>query len=160
MLKAIGIPVEVLMRNDPEEIEAYSVVEMTDEEIAERQAVEAAALAYRPARLASFLAAYRRKRVDAGFDFNGFRILTDTQSMATLTALRVLAKEDSSYSVNWKTPSGFTALSASAIIAIADAARSYVQSCYDAEAAVLGQIEGLSVTSETQVEQAFNLSMA
>ena len=66
---------------------------------------------------------------------------TDRDTQAKLIAARIMAKEDATYSVNWKLPTGFVTLDAPTIIAIADGVRAHVQAAFDREKALLSEIE-------------------
>ena len=102
------------------------------------------------------LATYRRKRELGGTTINlggqTLEIQTDDEIQRKILAARVMAKEDASYTVNWKLPSGFVQLDATALIAISDAIRNHIQKCFDAEAAIQGQ----TFDSIAAVETAFN----
>lgn len=58
--------------------------------------------------------------------------------------------QDEKYSCRWKTESGFVELTAPQILAIADAVRAHVQSCFDREAELLLLIE--AATTEAELE--------
>lgn len=86
------------------------------------------------------LAAQRYIVETGGFDFNGVALATDRDSQGKYTAVRIAAKENPNYTVNWKTENGFQALDAATIIAITDAVRVFVQNAYDHEAALANDI--------------------
>ena len=48
---------------------------------------------------------------------------------------------DSTYSCRWKTESGFVELTAPQILAIADAVRAHVQSCFDHESELVALVD-------------------
>lgn len=102
------------------------------------------------------LAAYRYEKENGGTVVGGLPVLTDQFTRTNLTGARIRATEDPSYTVQWKTPVGFTTLDATTIIAVADAVADHVQKCFGAEAAVLGII-GTLETAEA-VEAAFDES--
>jgi hypothetical protein len=108
--------------------------------------------------LAAALATRRYNVCNGGMTFNGIPLATDEATRSTLTAARILSKEDSSYSVNWKAGGSFVTLNAATIIAIADAVAAFVQKCFDSEAAVLANIS--QYTSIAQVNAAFDAAMA
>lgn len=126
---------------------------LTDAEIAEREARAAQALA---AQIEAHLPAYRRKRELGGTSISlggqTLEIQTDDEIQRKILAARVMAKEDADYTVNWKLPSGFVRLNATALIAISDAIRNHIQKCFDAEAAIKDQ----TFDSIEAVEAAFD----
>ena len=69
-----------------------------------------------------------------GFDFNGHIISTDDRSKTLLMGAMIEAmNKPETFPINWKTSNGFVALNAVQIIAISNAVRSFVQSCFDNE---------------------------
>ena len=70
---------------------------------------------------------------------NGLRTDRESQSMITGAALK--AMQDDTYSCRWKTEAGFVELTAPQILAIADAVRAHVQSCFDHEADLVALID-------------------
>ena len=122
-------------------------------EHANRVAAEAALLeAEEAASIPLHKKTYREQRVAEGITISGVTVATDNVSQQRLIAIRVLAKEDDNYTVNWKTENGFQTLNASQIIAVADAVRTHVQQCFDAEAA----IADITYNSKAEVETAFD----
>lgn len=90
------------------------------------------------------------KRYDmevSGVDVGGYIIPTDRESQSKLVAVRVLAKEDSTYTVKWKAANGWITLDATQIINVADAVRAHVQSAFDWEAA---QVEAIDTLTDAQ----------
>jgi len=83
------------------------------------------------------IAARRYQAEVGGIVINGMNIPSDRDTQMKMMAARIRAKEDANYSVQWKTPGGFVALSAAQVIAIADALADHVQACFDREAALL-----------------------
>lgn len=79
---------------------------------------------------------------------NGIR--TDRESQSLITGAALKASMDSTYSCRWKTEAGFVTLTAAQIIAVADAVRAHVQSCFDREAELLPLIE--AAASEVELE--------
>jgi hypothetical protein len=88
------------------------------------------------------LAAIRYAKETGGIVVSGTAIATDRDTQAKLIAVRIKAKEDSGYSVNWKTAAGFVSLNAATIIAVADAVAAHVQACFDREAVLSAAIDG------------------
>ena len=77
-------------------------------------------------------------------------IRTDRESQGLITGAAIKAMQDSTYTCKWKGIDGFVTLNATQIIAIADAVRAHVQSCFDHEAELLPLIE--SATTEAELE--------
>ena len=75
-------------------------------------------------------------------------IRTDRESQSLITGAALKAMQDSTYTCNWKGIDGFVELTAPQIIAVADAVRQHVQSCFDHEAELLPLIE----SAETEAE--------
>jgi len=90
------------------------------------------------------IAAARFEAETAGID----GIKTDRESQALITGAALKAMQDSTYSCRWKTESGFVELTAPQILAIADAVRAHVQSCFDREAELLPLIEAAESQEE------------
>jgi len=98
------------------------------------------------------LTRYREQRITEGITVSGVTIQTDDQSQQRLMGARMAAKDDSSYTVKWKTPNGFADLTAAQIISISDAVRAHIQKCFDAQAAV----EDNSFETIKQMRDAFD----
>lgn len=138
----------------------YGQQPLSPADIAQRAADDAALAATLKPRLKAHLAELRFNTVDAGFDLNGIRVLCDTRTTAYLTALRLEAQENPNFTVQWKAPTGFVTLTSPLILAVTQAARQFVQKCFDAEAAVLPDIENDTLTTEQAVAQAFAATLA
>lgn len=119
-------------------------VQMLDAEAAAIRAEwEAADLAKRSASARKAeLAAIRYAKETGGIVVSGAPIATDRDTQAKLIAVRIKAKENASYTVNWKTAGGFVSLDAATIIAIADAVSAHIQACFDREAVLTAAIDG------------------
>jgi len=98
----------------------------------------------------SEIAAARWEAETAGIDVNGFTVRTDRESQALITGAALKAMQDSTYSCRWKTESGFVELTAPQILAIADAVRAHVQSCFDREAELVALIEAAESPGEVE----------
>lgn len=165
MIKAIAIPARLLKDNlsaeEQEELNMlYSLAPMSNEEIEARQAELGLAESERLAKLPSFLSSKRRERVDNGFLFEGKRFYTDTASIAALTATRMITSSSPSYQANWKTPEGFVTLDAAKIVEVSNRALAFVQTCFDAENAVLSKIASGQTVTEESIEIAFENELA
>ena len=77
---------------------------------------------------------------------NGIR--TDRESQGLITGAALKAMQDNTYTCRWKGIDGFVELTAPQIIAVADAVRQHVQSCFDREAELLPLI----ASAETEAE--------
>lgn len=82
----------------------------------------------------------RDKKLYSEINIGGVLITPDDITQQRIMAARIIAKEDPSYTVNWKTNSGYISLDANTIIAISDAIRAHVQKCFDAEKTVSDNI--------------------
>ena len=104
----------------------------------------------------SEIAAARWAEETAGIDVNGFMVRTDRESQALITGAALKAMQDSTYSCRWKTESGFVELTAPQILAIADAVRAHVQSCFDREAELCGLIDKAESPDELRRSRRMN----
>ena len=75
-------------------------------------------------------------------------IRTDRESQGLITGAALKAMQDNTYTCKWKGIDGFIELTAPEIIAVADAVRQHVQSCFDHEAELLPLI----ASAETEAE--------
>jgi len=107
--------------------------------------------------LLTWAAAERQKKVVAGFDLNGMRIETDTDSQRVLTSAYVMAKANSDFKINnWKIADGvYVALSNEAIIAAGDSVTAYVQSCFDKNKEIDELVLSGEITTREQIIAAF-----
>ncbi len=77
----------------------------------------------------------------AGITFSGYGIATDRDSQALITGAALAAIRDSSYSVRWKTATGFITLTSDQILSVAQAVRAHVQECFDKEADLAAAVD-------------------
>lgn len=94
------------------------------------------------------IAAARYDAETAGTTVNGVLIDTGRDSQALITGAALAAVIDSSYSLNWKTTSGFIHLTAPEIIAVAQAVRAHVQSCFDREGELVALVDAAQNAEE------------
>jgi hypothetical protein len=94
------------------------------------------------------IAAARYNAEIAGVTVNGVSIKTDRESQGLITGAALKAMQDNTYTCRWKGIDGFVELTAPQIIAIADAVRAHVQSCFDHEA----ELQPLIESAETEAE--------
>lgn len=81
---------------------------------------------------------YMNAKQFGGTMFNNMPIDTDANSRMDLTVVRINAKEDPAYTVDWEVDDNvFIVLDAPTCIAIANAADKFVQKCYSAKKAVV-----------------------
>lgn len=121
------------------------VVDLTPEQIAARE------MSFVNAARVDMLAelADKRWRVEVGgTTVGGVHVLTDRDTQAKLVAARIMAKEDPTYTVNWKSADGFVVMDAATIIAVADGVRAHVQAAFDREAALTAQIMAATTRQE------------
>ena len=83
------------------------------------------------------IAAARFEAETSGID----GIKTDRESQALITGAALKAMQDSTYSCRWKGVGGFVELTAPQILAIADAVRAHVQSCFDHESELVALVD-------------------
>ena len=98
----------------------------------------------------SEIAAARYAAEIAGVAVGGVTIRTDRESQALITGAALKATQDGTYSCTWKSESGFVTLDASTIIAVADAVRTHVQTCFDAEAAKCALIDAAQTVEDVE----------
>lgn len=122
------------------------LVDLTPQEIAARQAEEAA---NNTTALAAHLPAYRYQKENGGITVGGVTIQTDIATRTNLLGAKAL-----NTSIKWKTPNGFVTLTAQQISDIANAVGLHVQKCFDAEATVLEDIA--NYTTKQEIEDAFD----
>jgi len=96
------------------------------------------------------IAAARYNAEIAGVVVNGISIKTDRESQGLITGAALKALQDNTYTCKWKGINGFVELTAPQIIAIADAVRAHVQSCFDHEAELLPLIESAETEAELE----------
>ena len=94
------------------------------------------------------IAAARYEAETAGVEVNGVTIDTGRDSQALITGAAVAAMLDDDYSLNWKTTAGFIHLSAPEIIAVAQAVRAHVQSCFDREGELVARVDAAQNAEE------------
>jgi hypothetical protein len=96
--------------------------------------------AAKAAKLAA-LADRRWRAETAGVTVGGLSIPSDAATQSKLTAAVVAAVLDNNYAVNWKLADGtFQMLDHATLIAVAQAVRALVQSCFDREATLSAAI--------------------
>lgn len=102
----------------------------------------------------------RDKKIEGGLTVSGFDIQTDDRTQARLTAIRIMADADSSFTVNWKTPAGFTTLDAATIINLSNAVLAHVQACFTAESQIDLSAHDTEASLQTAFDTAYNTIMA
>ena len=96
------------------------------------------------------IAAARYAAEIAGVAVGGVTIRTDRESQALITGAALKATQDAEYVCTWKSESGFVTLDAATIIIVADAVRSHVQGCFDAEAAKCVLIDAAQTVEDVE----------
>lgn len=98
------------------------------------------------------LAAYRYGIETGGCPWGGQMIATDDRAKTLLAGARTAADEalasGKAYHINWKSSNGWVVLGAADIVAMSDAVRTFVQSCFDAERMHDLQISALTTIAE------------
>jgi hypothetical protein len=87
------------------------------------------------------IAAARYEAETAGIRYGDYEIATDRDSQSLITGAALAAIQDTSYTVRWKTRSGFITLTSGQILAAAQAVRAHVQECFDKEADLTAAID-------------------
>ena len=87
------------------------------------------------------IAAARYAAEIEGVTVNNVLIDTGRDSQALITGAALAAVIDASYSLNWKTEAGFIHLTAPELIAVAQAVRAHVQSCFDKEGELVALVD-------------------
>lgn len=82
-----------------------------------------------------------------GITFMGMPIDTGRDSQGLILGAALEAFMDSSYSLKWKTSTGFITLGAEQVLLIAKAIRAHVQACFDREAELVAAVDGNTYTS-------------
>lgn len=94
------------------------------------------------------IASVRYEAETAGTTVNDITIDTGRDSQALITGAALAAMLDENYSLNWKTAKGFIHLTAPEIIAVAQAVRAHVQSCFDREGELVAQVDAAQNAEE------------
>lgn len=81
-----------------------------------------------------------------GIVINGLDINTERSSQGLILGAALEAFMDPTYSLQWKTPTGFVPLNATTVLFIAKAIRSHVQACFDREAELVAAVEAGTYT--------------
>lgn len=103
--------------------------------------------------LRRYAAAQRWAKEGAGTPVNGVTVQTDRDSRTQLACKRTLAQASSGYTANWKLGDGsFVIWNATQLIAAANAADNYAQSCFDKEATAVAAINAGTATTTEQVD--------
>ncbi len=93
------------------------------------------------AQMCAAVAARRYAAETSGTLFSRIAVDTGRDSQALITGAAVAAMLDHGYTLNWKTPAGFVALTADQVLALATAVRAHVQACFDREAELLEALD-------------------
>ena len=86
----------------------------------------------------------------AGVTVNGISFISDRECQGVSTGAALKAMQDNTYTCRWKGIDGFVELTAPQIIAIAEAVRAHVQSCFDHEAELQPLIEAATTIEELE----------
>ena len=97
------------------------------------------------------IAAARYVAEVAGVTVGGVVVRTDRESQALITGAALTATQDAAYSCTWKSESGFVTLDAATVLAVADAVRTHVQTCFDTEYAKCAQIDAAQTVEDVEV---------
>jgi hypothetical protein len=96
------------------------------------------------------IAAARYEAEIGGMEFAGMTVATDRQSQGLITGATLKAVQDETYTCRWKTAAGFVTLDAATVQAVADAVRVHVQTQFDREDTLAGQIDAAETVDEVR----------
>ena len=96
------------------------------------------------------VAAARYAEEIAGVNVGNFHIRTDRESQALITGAALQALDDSTYTCQWKTESGFVTLDSATILNVARAVRAHVQTCFDHEAEKNAEVDAAKNKEELE----------
>ena len=128
----------LLVEDDPGDLE--NVSEMTDE----------IRLAGAKSAKKAEIAAARYAAEIAGVTVGGVVVRTDRESQALITGAALKATQDAEYVCTWKSESGFVTLDAATVLAVADAVRTHVQTCFDTEYAKCDLIDAAQTVEDVE----------
>ena len=94
----------------------------------------------------TLLADHRWKVEVAGVTVGGIQIETDDRSKLLINGAALRANRSADYVLRWKTPTGFIDLTATQVLAVADAVCEHVQLCFDREDELLCAVADGSIT--------------
>jgi hypothetical protein len=80
----------------------------------------------------------------------GTVVKTDRESQSLLMGAALFAKEDPTYTVNWKGENGWVVLDAQTILYLASQVRAHVQACFDKEKLLCEQIDSAETEEELE----------
>lgn len=110
---------------------------------------------YSKAQLSAY-ATFKRYAVETGgITVEAMPISTDRQSQAMINGAYNLVQLAPASSLQFKTDSGFVALNATQIIALATAVAVHVQKCFSAEASASAAIAAGTMTTPAEIDAAF-----
>jgi hypothetical protein len=93
------------------------------------------------AEIKAAIAAERYNHEVSGIVFNGLDINTERASQGLILGAALEAFMDPDYQLNWKTPTGFVALTSPVILAVAKAIRAHVQACFNREGELVAAVD-------------------
>jgi len=108
------------------------------------------------------LAQYRWEQEVGGIVYGGLPIRTDDRSKLLIEGAYAKALDEDNPALlrKFKGPVGFVTIDNATIIAVALEVATHVQKCFDAEADIDGQIDALTVTTDQEVKDAFDVAYA
>lgn len=96
----------------------------------------------------ALIADVRYRHEIGGIVLAGMAIDTDDRSKTLISGSALKAMRDPDYVLRWKTPAGFVDLSATEVLAVADAVSDHVQACFNRESALLDALTSGQFTDE------------
>jgi hypothetical protein len=134
--------------------EGAAYVDLTPEEIAERQAEEAAHTPDPSAVLKAHAAAKRFQVETGGITVSGQRVLTDRMSQNLINGAMVLASIDTGTPIDFKSATGWVQIDAATMTAIGVAVGRHVRGSFVTERAVSDGIDAGTITTTAQIDAA------
>ncbi len=97
------------------------------------------------------LAAARYAVETGGVEISGAIVLTDRESQSMLIGAVLQAIQDSEYTCQWKTASGWVSLDTTTLIAMGLAVRTHVQACFDKEKTLCEAVDAAANTAALEL---------
>ena len=106
--------------------------------------------------LISYAGRKRWMKEVAGISAGGFQVATDDRSKQMILGARVAAVADEDFTTPWVTEDGtIVELNSTQIITLSNAVLAHVQECFTTFAEVKAGIDGHTITTHDQVDEAF-----
>ncbi|QEL21718.1 DUF4376 domain-containing protein [Bosea sp. F3-2] len=107
------------------------------------------------AELISYAASTRFTKETGGIEVAGSPIATDRESQAMISGAFALVQAQPDTTIRFKTPTGFVALTAAQMSAVAVSVAQHVQASFGLEADIAEQIEAGEITTTAEIDALF-----